>query len=581
MLNSFFNSMKRQEGQNRIENWDWYLLTGLILLGMGIRCFMWYWIDASFLGDMIHYVEVAKDIGDGYLMKAINADTPPMYPLLIQLFNLLIQNYDISARLVSVVFGGLLIYPVFWMTFWVYGRHTAVIAGCMTVFAGELINYSLVGYAESVYLFLITMAIYKAVKAIRLKSNLEIFYSGLFFGLTFLTKSQAKVFFALTLFWVLVFLTIENKKIITRGIFGVLLLLIGYGITVAPYHYLRQPAESVNVVRAKSDVGIKPSVKSSYSKYFNINLRYNKEFMSRYILHRDQNGYYYMGGGWSESDDKSVLSTYLSVLGSRLITRIPNLINHLFPFILLFFIIGVFKRYWDIHIEGYLIAIVIINILAASSLYWNARYLNTLMPIVLIIGANGIIRSGSLLGSLASKNLSLSEGSFFCKGGKGWTLLIAGGVLLISLVLLLQQKPDYSYNSRINHQKDIAIKLKAQFGNNLKMMSWGIGRTAIPYYMGMKQSDVRMIPIAPMDMVMGYIKQEGVELLAFDTQEIDRYPGIKELLINKGKWPGLQLVLLSPRKQIAASSYKAWYPDSSWIKSSTSGRHAILVFKVI
>src|SRR4030065_686615 len=153
MLNRFFNIMRKQEGQNRIENRDWYLMTGLIWLGIGIRCFMWYWIEASYLGDLIHYVDVAKDIGDGYLMKALSATTPPLYPLLIHTVHLFIQDYDISARLVNVVFG-----------------------------------------------------------------------------VTFLTKSQAKLFFALTLIWVLVFLTIENKKIISRGIFGVLLLVIGYGI---------------------------------------------------------------------------------------------------------------------------------------------------------------------------------------------------------------------------------------------------------------------------------------------------------------------------------------------------------------
>src|SRR3972149_9006630 len=243
MLNSLFNIMRKQEGQNRIENRDWYLMTGLIWLGIGIRCFMWYWIEASYLGDLIHYVDVAKDIGDGYLMKALSATTPPLYPLLIHTVHLFIQDYDISARLVNVVFGGLLVYPVFWMAYWVYGRRTAIVAGCLTIFAGELINYSLIGYAESVYLFFITMAFYKMVKAIRLKSNLEMFFSGLFFGLTFLTKIQAEVFFVLTLFWVLVVLTIEKKKIITRLIFGMLFLVIGYGIMVAPYHYLRQPKE--------------------------------------------------------------------------------------------------------------------------------------------------------------------------------------------------------------------------------------------------------------------------------------------------------------------------------------------------
>ncbi|MDD5434307.1 MAG: glycosyltransferase family 39 protein [Nitrospira sp.] len=587
-MNSYFNIMGKQANQNRIENRDWYLLTGLILLGIATRCFMWYWIDASFLGDMIHYVDVAKDIGEGYILKAIRVETPPLYPLLIQAFYLFIHDYDISARLVNVVFGALLVYPVFGMAYWIYGRRTAILAGCLSVFAWELINYSLIGYAESVYLFFITMAFYKVVKAIRLKSNREMFFAGLCFGLTFLTKSQAEVFFALTLFWVLVVLIIEKKKIIDRGIFGVLLFIIGYGIMVAPYHYLQTPKEPVNVLDTKSNVGTKSFVKSAFSTYLNFNLMYEKDYMNAYVLHRDQNGYYYVGGGEPEKGIKasSVLSKYLSALGDRLLIGVPQVVNHLFPLALLFSIIGLFKRDWNMSLEGYLMAIIIGNIMAASLYFWNARYLDTLMPVVLIIGANGIIQSGSLLGALTSKIVSLSEGSFFSKGGKGWTILITCGTLMVSLVLLLQQKPDYSYNARIKHQKEVAENLKLTFGNNFNMMSWGIGRTAIPYYMGIRLSQVRTIPIASMDMVIGYAKQEGVKILAFDTEEIvakgaGRYPGIVELLSNKGNWPGLQLIMVSPRYQPAVSSYKAWYPDSGWVNSSSSGNHSILVFKVI
>lgn len=587
-MNNLFNIMSKQESQSRVENRDWYLLTGLILLGIGVRCFMWYWIDASFLGDMIHYVDVAKYIGDGYILKALRVETPPLYPLLIQTFYLFIQDYDTSARLVNVVFGGLLVYPVFWMAYWVYGRRAAILAGFLTVFAGELVNYSLIGYADIVYLFFITMAFYKVVKAIRLKSKREMFFSGLFFGLTFLTKAQGEVFFALTLFWVLVVLTYEKKKIITRGIVGVLFLVIGYGIMVAPYHYLRQYKDQVNL-SAKSNVSTKSNVKSASSIYSNFKLMYEKEYMNSYVLHMDQNGHYYMGGDTSETSNKAIVfSTYFSVLGSRLLTGIPDLINHLFPLILLFFIIGVFKKHWDIRIEGYLIAIIIANIMAASLYFWNSRYLSTLMPIVLIIGANGIIKSGYLLGALTSKIVPVSESSFFNKGGnRGFTILVAGGMLLVSLVLLLQQKPDYSYNARIRHQREVAEKLKVEFGNNLKIMSWGVGRTAIPHYMGISLSNVRVIPIATMDMVMGYAKQEGVDFMAFDTEEImlkgpGRYPGIIELLKNRGNWPGLKLIMVSPRKERAVSSNKVWYPDSGWIKSGRSrGRHAIFVFKLI
>lgn len=553
------NITGKQEYQNRIANRDCYLISGLILAGIGVRLFMWYWTESSFLGDMIHYVDIAKDIGDGYIRKAFWADTTPLYPLLIQGVYLFVRDYDISARLVNVIFGGLLVYPLFQMAYLVYGRRIAVMVGCLVVFAGEFINYSLSGYAESTYLFFITMAFYKVVKAIRLKSNREIFWSGLFFGLTFLIKKQAMVFIPLTLLWVFMVLTIEKKKVSIRGIYGVIFLIAGYWVMVAPYHYIQIKGPG-QVGQQSSNKPTHSTLESTYSIFSRFNLLYEKDYMKRYVLHRDQNGYYYLGGvGPGEAEGVGdFLSAYLPVLGSRFIEGLPNIANRLFPLAIVFFLIGLIKKDWDLRVEGYLLAIIIINIMATSLYYWNPRYLNTSMPVVLLIGASGIVRAGTLLGGLTSRIVPLFKEWGFDRGGKGWVILLTAGVLVGSLVMLLLQEPDYPYIARIRHQKKVAEQLKAKFGTNLKIMNWGIGRSAISYYMGLRLSQVRIIPIASMEMIMGYARQEGVELLVFDTEEIrsGRAPGIIELLEKRGRWPGLQLVMVSPRGGYAIFVFK-------------------------
>src|SRR4030067_3371456 len=82
------------------------------------------------------------------------------------------------------------------------------------------------------------MATYKGVTAIRGRSNTDLFLSGLFFGLAFLTKGQAIVFFAITVFWMAGVLLIEERKVGGRVIQCIFFLLIGYIIIISPYLFL-------------------------------------------------------------------------------------------------------------------------------------------------------------------------------------------------------------------------------------------------------------------------------------------------------------------------------------------------------
>lgn len=548
---------------NRLDRKGWVILSGLILLAMAFRLFIWFWTKASFLGDMIHYIDVAKNLGSGHLLDAIGPMAPPLYPLLIQAGYLVIGDYDLSARLISVIFGGLLVYPVFRLADLIYGRATAVLAGAFIVPAGELITYSLQGYAESAYLFFITMAVYKTAEAIKFPSQRGLFVVGLTFGLAALTKGQTVAFFGFSLFYIVVILLFESRRLDLRIAVGILLVMVGYGVMVAPYMMLLHEKTGQWMLNPKQAV------------LASVAFHYRGETMrTMYALKRDSMGRYYtnadivyagqeVAAGTASMSGRpmslnEVVSAYLSELGYHIVKGVPSMSQKLLPMVLVFFLLSLMKRRWDLRLEGYLLSVMAVNILLAGMYVWNPRYHSTMMPLMLILSAHGVVRNGSLLGGIVWRRFRTPH--YFSLKSWGWVMMtvLSLVILTMGLVQLLHKKQDQAYISRVEHQKKVAITLRDRLGSDFRIMSWGIGRSAVPFYMGVKQSQVRTVPMAPMEAVLQYARQEDVRLLIFDTEEVSpgRFPGLIELLKSRGVWPGLQLVLMSPRGRNAIFVYK-------------------------
>ncbi len=546
---------------------DSILFTLLILASLSVRIFILIWTKASFLGknylgDMIFYIDMARSFSSGEILQALRLTSQPLYPLLISATAFFTHDFELSARLVSIISGGLLVYPVFRLAEMVYGRYTAILACIIVILAEPLITYSLMGYAESLYLFLITMAIYRAAKFLQTDSKKEIILSGFFFGLAFLTKGQAIVFFATTLAMIAVIQLFKHRKLSLQLVSWLLLFIVSYGIVTSPYTLLLYQKTGRWLLNPK-----KAATSNSMAG----------NELNKYMIREDSNGYYTLADIlWHEKEIGEVTNAvpqdqekaqfdaglYLKIVKDYLVSGLPQFLNNLFPFAFLFFLLALTKFSWNIYLEGYILAIICANIMSAS-LYWlNPRFLSTLLPMVLIVSSFGVIRAGDLLGSVLARISFIRNQVWHSWKFSPVVLTLIILVIFGEILYLSQIKPDRGFLEDMKFQKEFAQELGKKYGTDYQIMSWGKkGRSAIPYYMGMKQSQVRTIPLASMTKITQYARQEKIKLLVFDAFDLTvdsriRYPGLNELMINKGQWPGLKIAMykVSPAK---LSNYKS------------------------
>src|SRR3989338_5458016 len=82
--------------------------------------------------DGTYYVRLAENLfsGSGFINieNQLQTSLSPFYPIMIGFFNLLFNNGELSARLVSILFGALLVFPIYFIGKRLFSKKTALIA---------------------------------------------------------------------------------------------------------------------------------------------------------------------------------------------------------------------------------------------------------------------------------------------------------------------------------------------------------------------------------------------------------------------------------------------------------------------
>jgi 4-amino-4-deoxy-L-arabinose transferase-like glycosyltransferase len=145
------------------------------------------------------YARIAENFvgGRGYVGIATPGTQllfPPLFPLLIAAFSALTRDFGTAARLVSIVFGALLVVPVYFIAWTTYGRKVASVAALLVAVHPLLINLSATGYSESLYLTLIFTGVYGTLQSLKFRRVRDGTMAGAAFGLAYLTRPEAFMF---------------------------------------------------------------------------------------------------------------------------------------------------------------------------------------------------------------------------------------------------------------------------------------------------------------------------------------------------------------------------------------------------
>ena len=183
------------------QNWDLkstcLVLAIIFFLSLGLR------ITQPFLTDRITkdgvlYVHMAEDItktNSNYQPFARNRRMPPLYIYMIAGASKYLNIHpETAGRLISILFGALLVIPVFFITKYLFDSRIAGFAAFLVGVNPYLIDISASIMRDSLFVTLLFSTLFFIIKSITCKNNKSYIYwgvSGIFLTLAIATRNEA------------------------------------------------------------------------------------------------------------------------------------------------------------------------------------------------------------------------------------------------------------------------------------------------------------------------------------------------------------------------------------------------------
>ncbi|MEK6904641.1 MAG: glycosyltransferase family 39 protein [Nanoarchaeota archaeon] len=342
--------------------------------------------------DGVYYSRLGYNLinGGGYIDVEGNVNTvfTPLYPILIGIFDLVFGNLEFTARIISVIFGALLIFPVYMLARRLYNEKVALVSALITAVYPALAYISTITYSDSLYLFLLYNLFYFGYRALEEKKRSLYAISGLLGGLLYLARPEGAFYTfliaLLAVFW--------SRKDIRSAARNIILLLVVFAMVVSPF-----------VLFAYNQTG---DLSLSSKGYVVYKFREFKPFTIEY----ERNIF---GLNEEKTDIKLNPYTVKGSLANEIMNNLPNFFSRyfyglfkeiyfvipmLFPLVI-FSIISFFRKFdkKDLKKEYYLLALIAYPILFFPVFWVEVRYMLPILPVLVMWASNGILNIDRLL----------------------------------------------------------------------------------------------------------------------------------------------------------------------------------------
>jgi hypothetical protein len=200
-----------QEGKMKDKGRNhWKILVFLIALSFFLRVFLIIYPEPIH-NDGIEYIRHAKEVLAGNWM---GGESGPVYPTFIVLaYYTFIKNYELAGILVSVIFGTLLILPVFYLGKIIFNEKVAVLSGLVTAVHPVLQINSGSVLTESTYCFFIAASVLFGWRAFSHGKFHHVLLFSHFVSMAYLTRPEGIGLLFVFFVWVLLINPPEGKRV--------------------------------------------------------------------------------------------------------------------------------------------------------------------------------------------------------------------------------------------------------------------------------------------------------------------------------------------------------------------------------
>jgi 4-amino-4-deoxy-L-arabinose transferase-like glycosyltransferase len=228
--------------RNRIDRLRFPARLLLILcVAFAIRYAYFLWISPELSRDGCDYALLGKELlrGKPYLEDYLKGErffVHPLYPAFIGFFYSITGNLEFSAFLPSLVFGSLILIPVYLLSKRMFGTDVAGISLGMGLVLQGMVHFSVLALSGMLYGFFRILSIYLGWLVITTPRVLWAFLCGMAFGLSYLTREFGLInpfyMIGLLFFFGIFFKGRPIKRIIYQGI----VVLGGFFFIAFPFH---------------------------------------------------------------------------------------------------------------------------------------------------------------------------------------------------------------------------------------------------------------------------------------------------------------------------------------------------------
>lgn len=227
---------------------DYSTITMLVFLAFINNLMFLDGIFRDLYSDSVIYMSMARRFLEGQPEFLIHPMWPPLYPFISALFYQIFHDWLTAARMVSVVFGSLLVIPFYLIIRDLLGKYPAILASLMLTFLKPVTVASTAPLSEALVMFCFWSGFYLLWICLRGKHLILALLGGIFWGLAYLTRPEgvfALIGFLLFSLSCLVWLNISKllKKPPSLASFSpkrlaliLILAIAGFALTYTPYY---------------------------------------------------------------------------------------------------------------------------------------------------------------------------------------------------------------------------------------------------------------------------------------------------------------------------------------------------------
>ena len=232
-----------------------YDLLFLLLVSLLLSVYLFFNMHVISLDGLSQHIPMAKMFAAGSFREALSySGQQPLYAFLVSLVSRGVTDVELAARVVSSLFGILLVFPAYFLVKEISDRRVAFFSVLFLAVHPYIRRFSADVLKESTYLFFFATSTWLTVRALRREQVYLFFLVPIFSGLAYLVRPDG-----LEPLFAIFFYVIFAKKFSVSGRKGkaILLLLLSAGILLLPYLvYLRGVTGEWTLSKTKNITGL-------------------------------------------------------------------------------------------------------------------------------------------------------------------------------------------------------------------------------------------------------------------------------------------------------------------------------------